>query len=153
MMITLMTIALLILLWDSGGSEQVEDPTAPSTLRFENTYNSEGHLIPLPGEWQLINEAGVAGRQDDVELEEGHQRGYLELIDAQGEQIRVRPADAVAWTELDRILSSATEAEYATTLMGGVEMRLRFTSSSTLGGRLEECADRGGEGWLLEPAG
>lgn len=144
-------LVLLVSLWNSDDPAQVAGPQTAVGLQFENTYNSEGQLIPIPGEWEIYNEAGVAGCDDDIELTAVNRRGELELMDPEGQRIRVRPPDS-DWTEMELISSSDSEAVYTASITRSYDFTLTFTSSSTLGARLDGCADRGGQGWLEEPA-
>lgn len=147
-------VAVVAVVWLLIAESDQAQPAGPQTaigLQFENTYNSEGQLIPIPGEWEIYNEAGTASCAGDTELTAGNRRGELELLDPEGQRIRVRPPDS-DWTEMELISSSATEAVYTAPITRDFEFTLTFTSSSTLGARLDGCADRGGQGWLEEPA-
>lgn len=143
----------------SSDTTPVEVGGTTPYLEFPNDYNSEGQLIPIPGVWEIYNEDGVATCAGDLELEAGQRRGLLELVDPEGQQIRVKPllgddtsGDDSGWTTLDLISSSESEAVYEAEDVGpdGTRMTAVFSSSSTLGARLEECATRGGNGWLEE---
>lgn len=145
---------------DDDSSSQNNAPTTTTTqpegLAFQNIYNPAGGLMPIAGLWDMQNESGNATCIADMPLEANLQRGELR-VDGEGASISVRTPGSDTWFDLDRISSSASEAIYYADLSDqtGIdfEMTLVFSSSSTIGGRLEGCPDRGLDGWLVEPGG
>jgi hypothetical protein len=132
--------------------------TTPSDLAFANDYSGDGYLIPIAGEWEIYNEAGIATCAGDIAMSAHTQTGHIEVID-DGERIVLREITGDGLgppIELERTSASETEARYWADLssMTGVdsfEMELVFSSSSTLGGRMQGCPVRGGRGWLVQP--
>jgi hypothetical protein len=81
----------------------------------------------------MLNEDGVAGCDDSVELHTNRQRGTLELIDPRGQAIQAQPLYSEGWTELDLVSFSAAEAVHGTSVFGGVEMVLVLVLPRPLG--------------------
>ncbi len=144
----------------------------PEPGSFPDLVDANGWVLPHEGEWQLYNEQGTATCEDGVDeerqqsvLEANSRTGYLWVLDG-GERIAVSliepgeppPSQSDALI-LERTSASPEQAVY----FGDVgeqmglgsninTMQLTFSSSSTLGGKIEGCADRGGDGYLIEPA-
>ncbi len=84
-------------------------------LAYENEYDADGYLIPIPGEWRVYDQAGVDTCTDDLSLDPGVQCMELEVLDA-GERILIREVfedESVGPAfVLKRISASDTEATY-----------------------------------------
>jgi hypothetical protein len=143
-------------------SQEAVQPDVGGTsplLAYENQYDAEGNLIPIPGEWHVYNEAGVDTCIEDLSLDPSVQSMELAVLDG-GERIRIQEiveGELVGPRfDLDRISSSATEATYREDMSEviGRDQAIEgtFSSSSTWGGRVEGCPERGAQGSLVEPS-
>jgi hypothetical protein len=145
---------------DASSQEAVQPDVGGTSplLAYENVYDADGNLIPLPGEWHVYNEAGVDTCTFDISVDPSVQSMKLAVLDG-GEQIRIQEiveGELVGPTfDLDRISSSATEATYREDLSGVIgrdqAIEATFSSSSTWGGKVEGCPDRGARGSFAGP--
>ena len=111
-------------------------------------------LVPTVGDWVMQGEEGIASCVANMELAEQSTVGFIDVVDG-GERIRITTYDEDGGVlELERIEASESEATYyadLTPLTGiNMQMTLVFTSPTTLGGRMQGCPERGGQGYLLE---
>lgn len=140
--------------------QAVQPDVGGASLAYENEYDADGNLVPIPGEWHVYNEAGVDTCTYDISLDPSVQRVELEVLDG-GERILIREIfedESVGPAfVLERISSSDTEATYREDLSEQIgrdqAIEGTFSSSSTWGGKVEGCPDRGAQGSLAEPSG
>jgi hypothetical protein len=142
-------------------SQEAVQPDVGGTstlLAYENVYDADGYLVPIPGVWHVYNEAGVDTCTYDISVDPSVQRMELEVLDG-GERILIREVfedESVGPAfVLDRIGGSDTEVTYREDMSEviGRDQAIQgtFSSSSTWGGRVEGCPERGAQGSLVEP--
>jgi hypothetical protein len=148
----------------SEGESPTQAPEAASpdvggsSPLYENEFDADGNLVPIPGEWHVYNDAGVDACTYDISVDASVQRMELDVLDGGG-RISIREIfddESVGPVfVLDRISSSDTEVTYREDLseMVGRDQAIEgtFSSSSTWGGRVEGCAERGAQGSLVQP--